>query len=898
MPVRTLLLVAFMLIMSQLSFAQSCPPNIDFEQVSFDGWEMFTGSTKTDSGKNFIDLVNSPAVMGRHELMTLDSLSARDPYGKFPKLCPYGGKASVKLGNDGTGGEAEGISYTFTVPNVEDTFSFTYFYAVVFQDPGHDPTEQPRFFVTAYEVETGALIDCASYDYVASGTIPGFIAADPSGQVLYKNWSPVTIQFAGLANKKVRLEFKTADCTLGGHFGYAYLDVGSGCSNILASAPYCIEKDAVVFNAPYGFQSYTWYSEDYSTIIGTGQSIKLSPAPFTEGNFWVDIVPYPGYGCRDTAMAYVVPKNIPKPPDPKPMIFCENQMIGEVYAVADRGFDLYWYSDTTATEGSLTTPYIPSSRALDTTFYVTQKELFGCESNFKPFHIKIEKVPTASFNIDNALQCIKGNKVEFASTSSNISSGKLIWDFGDGTTDSTSTTNVQHKYTRAGYFPVKLTVINNESCMRESYGNVTIGSMPNAMIWAPTVICENQPSIQLLDNSTVTDYGSYITDWHWNIDGNVSTAKQPATFPAGGPHNITVRLSVSTNAGCESDTLTRVLTVRSKPIASFAYSSLLCDNEPLAFTDLSKMPAGSPDQVARWEWQLDGGRVVTQKNPVYHTYSGLHNARLIAESNYGCKSDPFDSSMFVHPKPNIALVVNDSCVRKDVYFDAVSRIPNVTNWYWNMGKGLFESGTRQTEKYRAETQFPVTLIGKTDQGCKDTAFRAFRIFENHSFAGRDTIVAKNEPVRLNARGGTGVHYSWTPSLGLNADNIENPIATLATDQLYKLYSISDQGCEAWSQIFIKRYEGPELYIPNAFTPNSDGKNDQLKVFPVGIRKFHFLAVYNRSGQLLFKTNDYTKGWNGYLNGTKMDAGTYVAVAEAEDYRGKTMMQKTTVILIR
>ena len=66
------------------------------------------------------------------------SKTDKDKYGNFPVVCPFGGNYSVKLGNDLNDAEAEGISYTFTVPGNIDTFTFTYFYAVVFEDPGHD----------------------------------------------------------------------------------------------------------------------------------------------------------------------------------------------------------------------------------------------------------------------------------------------------------------------------------------------------------------------------------------------------------------------------------------------------------------------------------------------------------------------------------------------------------------------------------------------------------------------------------------------------------------------------------------------------------------------------------------------------------------------------------------
>ncbi|HWJ91996.1 MAG TPA: gliding motility-associated C-terminal domain-containing protein, partial [Flavisolibacter sp.] len=97
---------------------------------------------------------------------------------------------------------------------------------------------------------------------------------------------------------------------------------------------------------------------------------------------------------------------------------------------------------------------------------------------------------------------------------------------------------------------------------------------------------------------------------------------------------------------------------------------------------------------------------------------------------------------------------------------------------------------------------------------------------------------------------------------------------------------------------IKRYAGPELYVPTAFTPNNDGLNDRLKVVPVGIQSFGYFAVYDRWGQLIYRTTNYNEGWDGTFRGTKQPSATFVYVTEAIDYRGKRLFRKGTVTLLR
>ena len=190
------------------------------------------------------------------------------------------------------------------------------------------------------------------------------------------------------------------------------------------------------------------------------------------------------------------------------------------------------------------------------------------------------------------------------------------------------------------------------------------------------------------------------------------------------------------------------------------------------------------------------------------------------------------------------------------------------------------------------------MLAYTSQGCKDTIIRPFVIYDNKAFAGRDTVAAKGEPVQLNAAGGPNVSYTWTPPRGLNNAKIENPVALLDDDQLYELFAVTDKGCDSRSRILIKRYAGPTVYIPTAFTPNNDGKNDLLKVVPVGMKAFKYFAVYNRYGQMVFKSVDASKGWDGFYGGVLQPTGTFVVLCEAIDYRGKAVVQKETVTLIR
>jgi gliding motility-associated-like protein len=100
---------------------------------------------------------------------------------------------------------------------------------------------------------------------------------------------------------------------------------------------------------------------------------------------------------------------------------------------------------------------------------------------------------------------------------------------------------------------------------------------------------------------------------------------------------------------------------------------------------------------------------------------------------------------------------------------------------------------------------------------------------------------------------------------------------------------------------IQNCDQCRLFIPSAFTPNDDGLNDLFKSKPqcprIGFLNFT-LRVYNRSGQLVFMTNDINKGWDGTYKSKRLNQDVYVYLVEYSFSQNKQLQQKGTVTLVR
>jgi gliding motility-associated-like protein len=173
-------------------------------------------------------------------------------------------------------------------------------------------------------------------------------------------------------------------------------------------------------------------------------------------------------------------------------------------------------------------------------------------------------------------------------------------------------------------------------------------------------------------------------------------------------------------------------------------------------------------------------------------------------------------------------------------------------------------------------------------------------------AGHDTTVVINQPLQLHATSDDtttagGDKFSWTPIIGLDNPDIADPIASYTgeTDSVrYLVTATSGHGCIGTAQVSVKVFKtAPDIYVPSAFTP--DGTSNRIfRPIAPGIASLQYFMVYNRWGQLMYRTSQLGQGWDGMVNGRKADVGGYVWVVQGTTYTGKVIAHKGTMVLVR
>ena len=160
----------------------------------------------------------------------------------------------------------------------------------------------------------------------------------------------------------------------------------------------------------------------------------------------------------------------------------------------------------------------------------------------------------------------------------------------------------------------------------------------------------------------------------------------------------------------------------------------------------------------------------------------------------------------------------------------------------------------------------------------------------------DTTVAYGTKLQLEGSGAS--FYSWSPSRVVDQTHIYNPIATIVEPVAIILNGIHATGCADFDTLNVNVDYRDPVFIPSAFSPNNDGRNDVFRVGSLSFQRLLEFRIFNRWGQEVFSTTDPKQGWDGTVKGVVQDVGVYhyiIRIAypggKVETYRGDVTLVK-------
>ncbi|HIF14718.1 MAG TPA: PKD domain-containing protein [Bacteroidetes bacterium] len=478
-----------------------------------------------------------------------------------------------------------------------------------------------------------------------------------------------------------------------------------------------------------------------------------------------------------------------------------------------------------------------------------------------------------------------------------------FWAFGDGNVSSTS--SAQHTFSSPGLYNTELIVVDQNGCFDTIIQNISVFNNPNALFTF------NDTCIGFANhlNSISSSPNGNIMTHQWSFGDGQSSSIDSTQHIYSSSGSYDVKLTVLDQLGCY-DTMMHTIRVHEKPHTDFNFNNA-CFGEPVIFTNASLI--GSPYSLNTFEWTLGNG-VDTSKENFDYLYDGYgtYDIQLIVNSNENC-ADTLIKQLIIHPLPNteFSAVPIMACEPAIINFTDLTSINSnhiITEWAWTFGDGGTSSLSNPSHLYEHTgsgliREYDVSLTAKNIFGCiKDTLIEKYITILKKPTAGFNADLLQKLPnfkIKVNNSSSTDV-VKWEYDFGFgNTDTIPSPYYIFQDSGLYKIYQIvqNSVGCKDTSDFYILLKPDPVVYIPTAFSPNSDGINDIIYVRGIEIDEIRF-SIFNRWGKMLFRTDDINNGWDGTYMGDRLQPAVFIYTLDVVFHNGEKEYMKGNVTLVR
>ena len=476
---------------------------------------------------------------------------------------------------------------------------------------------------------------------------------------------------------------------------------------------------------------------------------------------------------------------------------------------------------------------------------------------------------------------------QFNNTSSNYTS--VSWDFGDGWTAGNVNTP-SHVYTSPGTYIVTL-FVNGYNGLTAKYIDSVFVRQPKADLSAAIpLICLGQAEAY---QAKATSAKSYTWDFG---DGTVGAGVYPDSVTTHSytlAGQFTARLIVTDTFGCQIAASTAVnLEVHDLPrVMVDPASTYLCQNSSITLT-----ASGASTYLWTPATGLDRNDLAAPvASPMVSTIY-----QVLATDDVGCQNTT-SVTVSVVSKENVT-VEPDSIVVCDG--DAVQLVAKGADIYYWLADvaGSNEPGVVTA---RPSASGIYTVIGRDIHQCfTDTALIKVTVLPVPTVnAGPDVEVLAGHPVILQATGSMDVtEWKWTPADYLSCTDCAQPISSPKKPEEYIVMVKNSVGCMAKDTVEAKILcVELNVRIPDAFSPNGDGKNDRFVV--LGIGEVKHLVIYDRWGQRIWERSNFYPAdavscWDGTVHGQPAPVGAYVYYVEMECPTGGVFGRRGTVVLVR
>ncbi|MEI6765952.1 MAG: PKD domain-containing protein [Bacteroidota bacterium] len=481
-----------------------------------------------------------------------------------------------------------------------------------------------------------------------------------------------------------------------------------------------------------------------------------------------------------------------------------------------------------------------------------------------------------------------------------------LWNFGDpgsGMNNFSQFQDPQHHYTTSGTFDVSLIVVNSDGCIDSLHlvDYITVNGPTGSFTYSPTSGCT---PVDVTFTATSTSTTSFL--WVFG-DGNATTTTTGSamhTYTDGGNFVPTLVITDSIHNCSLTITANDTITIVAG-FADFGYTPTppCTPSSTVVFSDSSQ--TSSP--ITSWLWDFGDGTTSTIQNPSHlYNVNGTYDVTLTIVAGPCTFVMTYDSvvSIFNPPAIDITITGTTTCyppLQTTIKVDTAGINQTFASMVWDFGDGTSASNiTNAIHVYAASGSYPVTVTITFPNGCQmvlsSTANISIYPVPTAGFSTDTNNVLAGDPIQFTDESlGVNLIYYWNFGDAVTGTD-QNPIHAYDYAGTYDVIQIvsTPNGCSDTAYGTINVAE--DILLPNVFTPNGDGVNDQFEIIARGFTDYNLL-IYNRWGKKVWENTNPAVFWNGKVGKEDAADGVYYYVLEVTA-RGHDSKYNGTVTIIR
>ena len=608
------------------------------------------------------------------------------------------------------------------------------------------------------------------------------------------------------------------------------------------NGPLCVGETLTIESDVDGAQ-YLWTFPDGS--LSTDQNIEIENASLNDAGDYSLVVTL--NNCQTEAVSTTI--NIHQVPEIPEISSNGPLCVGSQLELTSTATGNYTWTLPDGTTSNDQSIVIDNAQVANAGSYTLVTEVNGCVSPEVSINVDIFEFPPTPVLTNNGPLCVG----ETLTIESDVDGAQYLWTFPDGSLSTDQNIEIENaSLNDAGDYSLVVTLNN---CQTEAVSTtINIHQVPEI-----PEISSNGPlcvGSQLELTSTAT--GNYT----WTLPDGTTSNDQSIVIDNAQVANAGSYTLVTEVNGCVSPEASINVDIFEFPdTPEIDHNDNLCSGESLLL-ETAEIAGAS----YRWTGPL--GFSSTEQNPIIeNTNSDMSGEYTLTTEVNGCKSQPASSYVTIHSTPLRPEItqLESLCDGGSLQLSTESIAGAIYHWE---GPNEFSSNlyNPKIETTSAKNSGLYTLWVEVN-GCASPKAEKNVISNNlpEFSLGADTTICPGDEIELYP--GTFSEYRWNDNSTYSSLYINEPGE-------YWVEVTDANNCKAVRSIIVEERCEAKLWMPNAFTPNNDGLNDELIPNVQNIGEFE-LKIFNRWGELIFVSFDVNSGWNGLYQGNPAPSGVYV-----------------------